>query len=100
MQTDDDLNGVATPHYAVGAQCFKHLIALGFTGIDQGDPQPGGAVIHAFDIARAAQRVEETNRLTLADVRPGSGCGCGSACGLVICFGIEADFALFAPRRF
>ena len=59
MQADDDLNCVAAADYAMGAQRFKDVVALGLRHIDQRNAQPGGAVIDALDVARSAQRLQE-----------------------------------------
>lgn len=97
MQTDNHLNAVAATHHAVGAKGFKDVIALGFRHIDERDAQPGGAVIDAFDILRAAKRLKETRGLTGSGVRGRRGL---PARGAVIGFAVELDVALGAAWRF
>ena len=99
MQADDDLNPVAAADYAVGAQRFKNVVALGLRHIDQRDAQSGGAVIDAFDIARSAQRLQEAGGLAQFGVRCPGGAGF-TARGLVIRFAVELNFTLFTARRF
>jgi hypothetical protein len=64
VQADDDLNPVAAAHYPVGAQRFKDVVVtLRFRHIDQRDAQSGGAVVDAFDVAGAAERLQEASGL-------------------------------------
>ena len=59
MQAHDDLNPVTATHHPVSAQRFKDVVALCFRHIDQRDAKSGGAVVDAFDIACAAQRLQK-----------------------------------------
>jgi hypothetical protein len=64
---------------------------LGFRHIDQRDAQAGGAVVDAFDIGRAAERLQEAGGLPLlAGRRRGSGL---PACRLIVGLAVEFDFS-------
>ena len=99
MQANDHLYAVAASHYAVCAEGFEHLIALGLRHVDQRDTQAGGAVVDAFDVGRAAQRLQESGGL--ADLLAGGSRGGGlSARRLIVRLAVEFDFTLFTTRGF
>ena len=99
MQADNHLNAVAASHHAVGAEGFEDVIALRFRHIDQGDAQAGGAVVDAFDVRRAAERLKEPG--SLPDLLAGRCRGGGlPARRLIVGLALELDFALFPARGF
>lgn len=61
VQADDDLNPVAAANYPVGAQRFKDVVTLRFRHIDQRDAQSGGAVVDTFNVAGAAEGLQEAS---------------------------------------
>lgn len=99
MQADNHLNAVAASHHAVGAEGFEDVIALGFRHIHQRNAQAGGAVVDAFDVGRAAERLQESGGLP--DLLAGRGRGGGlPARRLIVGLAVEFDFALLPARRF
>lgn len=98
VQADDDLNPVAAANYPVGAQRFKDVVTLRFRHIDQRDAQSGGAVIDTFNVACAAEGLQEASGLAQPGLWHGRRRGFTPRC-LIVGLAVELDFTLFPARR-